>query len=90
MKNIYAIKVTEELTKTIAVKADSLKEAIELVTNAYVNEGSITLDYENYDDVDISPSPYYEKNNWMMTEKEANDYEQLNFEDDDEWDEDDK
>lgn len=45
---IYGIIVKDTLVKAIAVKADSLDEAIDLVNNAHENE-EILLDYRDYD-----------------------------------------
>ena len=52
MKHI--VEVTEYLVKRVIVEADTAQEAKEKVTTAYVNEGSITLDYEDFYDSTIS------------------------------------
>lgn len=77
MENIYAIRVTETLARTIAVKANSLNEAINLVNNAY-DEEKIILDYNDYYECDISPSPYA-CTDGTITEENATYYEKLNF-----------
>lgn len=76
-KKIYAIRVTETLARTIAVKANSLNDAIQLINEAYDAE-EIVLDYRDYDEYDISPSPYVNEDG-TITEENAEYYEKLNF-----------
>ena len=51
-KNIYAIEVQETLTRQVFVKAESLKEALNLVERAYDKE-IIILDADN-SNVDVN------------------------------------
>lgn len=80
-ENIYAIRVTETLARTIAVKAESLDKAIELVEDAYHNE-EIVLDYNDYYESNIGTSPYY-GDDGIMTEENATYYQKLNFKEED-------
>jgi hypothetical protein len=52
MKHVVAI--TEYLVKTVIVEADTEKDAIEKVQELYVNDGHITLDYEDFDGSNIA------------------------------------
>lgn len=48
----YLVRVTEELTHTVVVEADSMQDAENKVNTAYDN-GQIVLDYDNYDNYEI-------------------------------------
>lgn len=76
--DIYGIRVRETLARTVAVKANSLEEAMNVVEKAYDNE-EIVLDYRDYHgDCYIETSPYANENG-IITEEHANWYEKLNF-----------
>ena len=49
----HVVRVTEFLTRSIIVEADSVAEAINKVHGAHY-DGLISLDYEDYDDVAVT------------------------------------
>ncbi len=49
----FHIKVQETLSKVVAVKAESLEDALIQIENEYRNE-DITLEYSDFDGVEIS------------------------------------
>ena len=50
---IFKCRVTEYLTKDVAIIAGSKEDARRILDNLYHDMGIITLDYEDYDDNDI-------------------------------------
>ena len=77
-QKIYAITITETLTRTIAVKADSLDEALDMIDNAYDNQ-QIILDADDYNGTDIEKSEYAETDEGTISEETAEYYEKFNF-----------
>lgn len=77
MSNIYKIRIAETLSKTFAVKADSLDKAIDLVQKSYDNS-EIILDADDFDEYCIEKSPYTNENG-TIEEDELDYYEKLNF-----------
>ncbi|MBC5688158.1 hypothetical protein H8S37_04320 [Mediterraneibacter sp. NSJ-55] len=56
----YAIRVREIFSRTVIVdNVESIDEALNEVGKA-VEAGRINLDYDDYDDRDIEPSPYFD------------------------------
>lgn len=72
----YAITIKETLSKTVLIKADNLDSAVERVEEAHKN-GEVVLDYEDYDDVDVEPSPYWEDAIFSGTKGERDNYMEL-------------
>lgn len=77
MEEIYEVRITETLSKILAVKANSLDEAFKLIEDAYRNE-EIVLDWSNFDEYEISALPYSAEDG-SITEKDAQYYEHFNF-----------
>ena len=50
----HVVEITEYLVKRVVVEADTETEAREKVREAYADDGSITLDYKDFDDATIS------------------------------------
>lgn len=48
----YVVRVTETLTRTLIVEANSMEEAEDKVDRAY-DDGQIILDYDDFDEYDI-------------------------------------
>lgn len=55
----YGISVIEILKRTVIVEADDLEEAMQKVEEA-VERDEIILDYDDYNDREITPSEYFE------------------------------
>lgn len=72
----YTITIKETLSKTVLIKADNLDSAVERVEEAHKN-GEVVLDYEDYDDVDVEPSPYWEDAIFSGTKGERDNYMEL-------------
>ena len=49
----HVVKITEFLTRTVVVEADSAEDAIKKVQDAHYY-GEFSLDYDDYDDVDVT------------------------------------
>lgn len=49
----YEIEIKEELSKVVKIKADSLSEAIDMVTDKYYNS-EIVLDADDYKGVEFT------------------------------------
>lgn len=56
MDKLYAIQIVEIYTDTILTKADSLETALKKADNAY-NNHEVILDYDNFSETKIIPSP---------------------------------
>jgi hypothetical protein len=77
MEKIYGIRITETSSRILAVKANSLDEAFELIEDAYRNS-EIVLDADYFDEYEISALPYSAEDG-SITEKDAQYYEHFNF-----------
>lgn len=74
--NTYAIIIKETLCKTVLVCANNLDSAVERAEEAY-RSGNVVLDYDDYDDVEVEPSPYWKDGVFTGTKNERKCYMEL-------------
>ena len=71
MEKVFAILIEETLSKEVAVRASSLKEALDKVRKAYTEDGEILLDAGDYCDSEILPHPSFKESGYSIPEEDV-------------------